>query len=181
MDGRIKLCNFQLNLVGLKVLTVNDFGGRIESDDVEKELSNLISSLRNDNFVETGLYVHNNKGIYMKRFIKDGCTLTIVDHMNREKSVTPRRTYGEVCQTCDFYPDSYLVKSGNVKPCATGIMSMTMRADGVLSYCRMIDSKMNISGKNKSEIQIIVEAMLKNFDNCYHYEIEEKKNNDEKI
>lgn len=171
----------ELNLVGLKVLTVNDFGGRIESDDVEKELSNLISSLRNDNFVETGLYVHNNKGIYMKRFIKDGCTLTIVDHMNREKSVTPRRTYGEVCQTCDFYPDSYLVKSGNVKPCATGIMSMTMRADGVLSYCRMIDSKMNISGKNKSEIQIIVEAMLKNFDNCYHYEIEEKKNNDEKI
>lgn len=43
----------ELNLVGLKVLTVNDFGGRIESDDVEKELSNLISSLRNDNFVET--------------------------------------------------------------------------------------------------------------------------------
>ena len=72
-----------------------------------------------------------------------------------------------------------MVKSGNVKPRATGIMSMTIRADEVLSYCRMIDSKMNISGKNKSEIKIIVDAMLKNFENCYHYEIEEKKNDDE--
>ena len=115
--------------VGLKVLTINDFGGRVSVDDVETELNELIESMRKKNYAETGLYVHNNKGIHMKRFIHDGCTLTIVDHMNKENSVTPRRTYSEACQLCEYYPDSYKVHSGINKPCATGIKSLTMRAD----------------------------------------------------
>ena len=129
--------------------------------------------MRKKNYVETGLYVHNNKGIHMKRFIHDGCTLTIVDHMNRENSVTPRRTYGEVCQSCEYYPESPKVKSGINKPCATGIMSLTMRAYGMLSFCRMVDSGKCLKGKTLSEVQKIVEIQLKNFDNCYHYEIGE--------
>ena len=76
----------------------------------------------------------------MKRFIHDGCTLTIVDHMNKENSITPRRTYSEECQFCEYYPDSYEVQSGINKPCATGIMSLTMRADGLLRFCRMKDT-----------------------------------------
>lgn len=163
----------RIKLVGVKVLTVNDFGGRIKSDDIEKELDDLIKKMRKKNYVETGLYVHNNKGIHMKRFIHDGCTLTIVDHMNRENSVTPRRTYGEVCQSCEYYPESPKVKSGINKPCATGIMSLTMRADGMLSFCRMVDSGKCLKGKTLSEVQKIVEIQLKNFDNCYHYEIGE--------
>ena len=69
-------------LVGLKVLTINDFGGIVEVEDVENELNELITKMREKNYSETGLYVHNNKGIHMKRFTHDGCTLTIVDHLN---------------------------------------------------------------------------------------------------
>lgn len=93
-------------LIGLKVLTVNDFGNRVHTDDVENELNELMGRLRKQNYLETGLYVHNNKGIHMKRFIHDGCTLTIVDHMNKGDSVTPRRTYSEACQECKYYPES---------------------------------------------------------------------------
>lgn len=167
---------YRMKLVGIKVLTVNDFGGRIQVDDVEQELSALIKKMRERNYVETGLYVHNNKGIHMKRFIHDGCTLTIVDHMNKENSATPRRTYSEACQFCKYYPESNEVRSGLNKPCATGIMSLTMRADGLLSFCRMQDdSKTKLTGKTLKEVQEMVGSQLKKFENCYHYEIGEKR------
>ena len=165
-----------MKLVGLKVLTINDFGGRVSVDDVETELDELIESMRKKNYAETGLYVHNNKGIHMKRFIHDGCTLTIVDHMNKENSVTPRRTYSEACKHCEYYPDSYKVHSGINKPCATGIMSLTMRADGLLSFCRMRnDSETNLKDKTLEEVKEMVKMQLAQFENCYHYEIGEKK------
>lgn len=146
------------------------------ADDVEKELNALIETLRKKNYVETGLYVHNNKGIHMKRFIYDGCTLTIVDHMNKGNSVTPRRTYSEACQECKYYPESVEVQTGLNKPCATGIMSLTMRADGLLSFCRMqIDSETNMSGKSLEEVREMVRVQLKKFERCYHYEIGEKR------
>ena len=52
-----------MKLVGVKVLTVNDFGDRIKPDNVEQELNALIEKLRRSDYKETGLYVHNNKGI----------------------------------------------------------------------------------------------------------------------
>lgn len=163
-------------LVGLKVLTVNDFGDRVPVDNVEEELNTLIEELRKKNYIETGLYVHNNKGIHMKRFISDGCTLTIVDHMNKGDSVTPRRTYSEACQDCKYYPESVEVQTGLNKPCATGIMSLTMRADGMLSFCRMQASdETNLSGKKLEEVQEMVRLQLKKFEKCYHYEIGERK------
>ena len=166
----------RMRLVGLKVLTINDFGGRITPDDVETELSALMDSMRRKNYVETGLYVHNNKGIHMKRFIHDGCTLTIVDHMNKENSVTPRRTYSEACQSCQYYPDSIEVKSGQNKPCATGIMSLTMRADGLLSFCRLKDvGEPSLQRKTLQEVRKIVELQLHKFENCYHYEMGENR------
>lgn len=162
-------------MVGLKVLTVNDFGDRVPADNVEKELNTLIEALRKKNYIETGLYVHNNKGIYMKRFIYDGCTLTIVDHMNKGDSVTPRRTYSEACQECNYYPESVEVQTSMNKPCATGIMSLTMRADGMLSFCRMqTDDETNLAGKTLEEVQKMVKVQLKKFEKCYHYEIGEK-------
>ena len=163
-------------LIGLKILTVNDFGDRVPTDDVENELNELMGRLRKQNYLETGLYVHNNKGIHMKRFIHDGCTLTIVDHMNKGDSVTPRRTYSEACQDCKYYPESAEVQTGRNKPCATGIMSLTMRADGMLSFCRMqSDSETYLKGKNLEEVHEMVKIQLKKFENCYHYEIGENK------
>lgn len=167
---------YRIGLVGLKVLTINDFGGRIDSEDVEEELNFLIKRMREKHYVETGLYVHNNKGIHMKRFIHDGCTLTIVDHMNKENSVTPQRTYSNACKFCEYYPESYEVRTGKNKPCATGIMSLTMRADGLLSFCRMQDSSETwLIDKNLEEVKEMVKAQLMKFENCYHYEIGEKR------
>lgn len=139
-------------------------------------MNELMGRLRKQNYLETGLYVHNNKGIHMKRFIHDGCTLTIVDHMNKGDSVTPRRTYSEACQDCKYYPESAEVQTGRNKPCATGIMSLTMRADGMLSFCRMqSDSETYLKGKNLEEVHEMVKIQLKKFENCYHYEIGENK------
>lgn len=36
----------RMKLVGLKVLTINDFGGRVSVDDVETELNELIESMQ---------------------------------------------------------------------------------------------------------------------------------------
>lgn len=167
---------YRIGLIGLKVLTINDFGGQIGIDDVDEELNNLIVKMREKNYVETGLYVHNNKGIHMKRFIHDNCTLTIVDHMNKKNSVTPRRTYSDACKFCRYYPESYEVRNGKNSPCATGIMSLTMRADGLLSFCRMRDdSETWLIGKNLEEVKEMVDTHLKKFENCYHYEIGEKR------
>lgn len=162
-------------LLGVKVLTINDFGGKVETENVEEELNELIEKLRRKKYKEISLYVHNNKGICMKRFIHNKCTLTIVDHMNNEGSVTPRRTYSEKCKMCKFYPESYLVNEGNVMPCATGIMSLNMRADGVLSYCRlMYENGENISGQGYKKVREILARQMSYFEKCYHYEIGEK-------
>ncbi len=166
----------RIGLIGVKVLTINDFGGRVQSENVEDELNLLVKRMREKHYIETGLYVHNNKGIHMKRFIRDGCTLTIVDHMNEENSVTPRRTYSEACRYCEYYPESLDVKIGKNKPCATGIMSLTMRADGLLSFCRMQDNcKTWLIDKTFEEVKEMVKEQLTKFEYCYHYEIGEKR------
>lgn len=55
-------------------------------------------------------------------------------------------------------------------------MSLTMRADGVLSFCRMqTDSETNVRGKSLEEVQEMVRGQLKKFERCYHYEIGEKR------
>lgn len=160
----------QIGLVGVKVLTVNDFGGLIGQDDLSNELQQLLTRMRDQGYYEKDLYVHNNKGILMKRFVDNNCTLTIVDHMNMTTSITPRRTYSQVCKKCKFYPDSELVKSGAVKPCATGIMSLTMRADGVLSFCRLqTDDSNSIAKAKKRAINQMVKQQMENFRQCYHY------------
>ncbi|WP_337548617.1 hypothetical protein [Anthropogastromicrobium sp.] len=96
--------------------------------------------------------------------------------MNKGDSVTPRRTYSEACQECKYYPESAEVQTGRNKPCATGIMSLTMRADGMLSFCRMqSDSETYLEGKSLEEVHEMVKIQLKKFENCYHYEIGENK------
>lgn len=162
----------QNRLLGVKVLTINDFGERVEQEDVSEELRGLVNTMRSKGYVELDLYVHNNKGILMKRFMNNGCMLTIVDHMNKSHSVTPRRTYSEACENCEYYPESSGVKSGKKKPCATGIMSLTMRADGALSFCRLqVQSEDTIANlHSKRQIAKIVNEQMEKFQACYHYD-----------
>lgn len=99
----------RLGLVGLKILTVNDFGGNVEIEQtfeekahISKILSEVIQYMREMEYEEKDLYLNDNKGIQMHRFVavsdKDNeCTLTIVDH-NTSDSITPRRTFSKFCE-----------------------------------------------------------------------------------
>lgn len=155
----------KLGLVGIKILTVNDFGKRVKIDEdeqkfVEEKIREIAIKLKNDGIKEYEAPLHDGVGIRMKRFIAEsnskGCTLTIVDHNNDEDSITPKRTFCEFCEKCSFYP------------CATGIMNLTLRADGMLGQCRLkTENTFRISNRSKSNMEKHVTEMLKPFRNCF--------------
>lgn len=183
-DDIIKIFDFarELGLVGVKILTVNDFGGdvKIEQSEDEKRhisriLNDVIQKMQEREYEEVEVYLNDNKGIQMRRFIAisdndEKCTLTIVDHNNDSNSLTPRRTFSDFCTSCKFFLTSEEVHIGVVKPCATGIMSLTVRADGMLSPCRLCAEKgMNIKNiKTNSQMERVVKESLQAFNNCYH-------------
>lgn len=122
---------------------------------------------------EINVYLNDNTGIKMKRFIAPldndkKCTLTIVDHSNSPDSITPRRTFSNFCNSCKYFLESEQVRKGEVKPCATGLMSLTVRADGKLSPCRLCAEEKGKDIRNVEQIEQIVRESLKAFDNCYH-------------
>lgn len=168
-------------LVGLKVLTVNDFGGSVgygQNLDDQKYIScllnNVIEEMEKREYEERKVYLNDNKGIQMRRFVsissKDKeCTLTIVDHHSTSGSITPRRTFSEFCEPCKYFPDSDSVKRGLNSPCATGMMSLTLRADGVLSPCRLCtENGINIKNFNQRRMQKCVDELLTAYDMCFH-------------
>lgn len=180
------------NLVGVKILTVNDFGGQVKIEQSREEqeyitsiLNELIMYMREKEYEEKSIYLYDDKGILMKRFVANAnseyeCTLTIVDHNNTFDSITPRRTFSDFCKSCKYYPDSEQVKKGLLKPCATGIMSLTLRADGILSPCRLCQEKgMDIKKASNNKIKQIVEKSLKAYSSCFHKTICEEKKNEE--
>ncbi len=172
----------KLGLVGVKILTVNDFGGNVtieqrkeEQDYISTILADVIQQMKTREYEEKEVYLNDNKGIQMRRFIAvsdrdEKCTLTIVDHHNSASSITPRRTFSEFCTSCKYFMTSEEVRKGLVQPCATGMMSLTLRADGLLSPCRLRPEK----GKNiknvhtNAQIDKTVNNSLKAFDNCFH-------------
>ena len=179
----VKVFDFarQNELVGLKVLTVNDFGERVQfgqSEDEKEHISNILNNtieiMKIRNYEERHVYLNDNKGIQMRRFVARSqndkeCTLTIVDHNSDIGTITPRRTFSEFCKTCEFYPESESVKEKRKKPCATGMMSLTLRADGILSPCRLCPEKgSSIDKLTKTKIQKVVDDSLKAFDKCFH-------------
>lgn len=168
----------KFKLIGIKVLTVNDFGGRVDlskcvDESTNKELVRLVETLeKNPNFTNHfNVFLNDNKGVAMKKFEdQDGCMITIVDHNNSESSITPNRLFCKECYSCEYFPASDEVSTGLVKPCATGIMSLTMRQDGMLSFCRLQDTKNSIKDKKRAEdIENIVKNQLKHFQHCFIY------------
>lgn len=180
----IKIFDFakKHGLVGVKILTVNDFGGNVDIEQSEDEkryiskiLNDVIKEMQEREYEEVALYLNDNKGIQMKRFIAvsnndEKCTLTIVDHNNDSDSLTPRRTFSDFCRSCKFFLTSEQVRIGNVKPCATGMMSLTLRADGILTPCRLcVEKGTNIKNIKKArQMEQIVKESLTAFTNCYH-------------
>lgn len=158
-----------LELIGIKVLTVNDFGGIIKIEDseqkyVESSLEKTINYLRQNKLEEIEASLNDGVGIRMKRFLSTTvsnniCTLTIVDHNIGEKSITPKRLYCNFCRKCNYFP------------CATGIMNLTLRADGMLSQCRLkTDNLFNINGNNNTKIKNQVKKMIEPFGKCFLYD-----------
>lgn len=154
------------NLIGVKVLTVNDFGGRVDVSTLEryhvtKKLNEIMQKMRKVGLQEHDASLHDGAGIVMKRYhakSNDGsdCTLTIVDHNVTGESITPRRTFSEACLSCRYYP------------CATGLLNLTLRADGMLSYCRLrTESAVSINESSNLKMRRTIEEMLKPFSECF--------------
>lgn len=154
------------NLIGIKVLTVNDFGGNIEVStderkNVTSKLNEVMNKIRKDCIREHDVSLHDGAGIVMRRYhskANDGsdCTLTIVDHNVTCESITPRRLFSEKCPECCFYP------------CATGLLNLTLRADGMLSYCRLkMDTALSIERLSNSKMKQTIKEMLKPFSKCF--------------
>lgn len=98
------------------------------------------------------------------------CTLTIVDHHNSYLSITPRRTFSDFCLSCKYYPDN-AKENTHIKPCATGIMSLTLRADGLFSPCRLLtnhENAINISEMKSATIRSKMDELLRKYDRCWH-------------
>lgn len=157
------------NLIGLKVLTVNDFGGRIdvtmcERNNVTNQLNEIMEQMRREGLREHDASLHDGAGIIMKRYHaksynNSDCTLTIVDHNVENGSITPRRTFCEFCRDCKYYP------------CATGVLNLTLRADGLLSQCRLItDNAVSINNMNNSKMRQTIQKMLIPFSKCFEKE-----------
>lgn len=158
-----------LELIGVKVLTINDFGGIVEVDDselryVESTLENIVRQLRQSKLEEIEAPLNDGVGIRMKRFLaptlsNNICTLTIVDHNIGENSITPKRLYCNFCRKCRYFP------------CSTGIMNLTLRADGMLSQCRLkTDNMFNINGHTNQKIQKQIRRMIEPFGKCFLYD-----------
>lgn len=153
-------------LIGIKVLTINDFGGRVIITDSERKfvvntLNKLMEKMRKEGLEEHDASLHDGAGIIMKRYYaksKDNtdCTLTIVDHYTGDGSITPRRVFCEICQNCPFYP------------CKTGILNLTLRADGMLSQCRLrTDIATSICNMSTPQLRNTVKEMLEPFSDCF--------------
>ena len=189
LDEVLELFEFaiQNHLVGIKILTVNDFGGNVafeqtveEQTKISQKLEELIKKLKLKGYEEREVFLNDNKGIKMRRFVchyvdvgneqDRECTLTIVDHHNSSLSITPRRTFSEFCTKCKYYPEN-AKKHPEIKPCATGVMSLTLRADGLFSPCRLLtdsENAVNISNMKPSVIRNNMDELLRKYDRCWH-------------
>jgi len=144
--------------IDLKLLTVNDFCGIVNQADVRNKLRNWISKLNELGYSEVdSKRLDGNRGVKMLIFAnKNGNTLTILDHINDEHSLTPSRVYSEKCDNCNYYP------------CSTGMLNLALRADGLLQPCRMTPERgKSISGKSYDEIEEIVSDLLCDFERSY--------------
>lgn len=174
-DDFLKVFDFAYtnNLVGLKVLTVNDFGGSVNFEQkpeeiiaIEEKIRKVMLELKERGYEEKNVYLNETSGIKMKRFyaknsMGEYTTFTIVDHSNSTNSITPRRTFSKFCKDCNFY-----IKN----KCNTGMMSLNLRADGKLSACRLrYDCGSDISKlKDEKEIKKAIKQELEKFQGYVH-------------
>lgn len=131
-----------------------------ERQKITSKLNEVMAQIKKERIKEHDVPLHDGAGIVMKRYHSKAyngsdCTLTIVDHNVTCESITPRRIFSEKCVDCRFYP------------CATGLLNLTLRADGMLSYCRLrMDTAVSIKKLSDSKIKQTINEMLTPFSKC---------------
>lgn len=155
-------------LIGVKVFTLNDFGGKVtinKEDKISDKLKVYIQKMLENKtiFKSKQMFLNSTVGIRMDLYSNvssgdNGCILKIVDHQRGTECITPDRTYGKKCKECSYYKNN---------SCATGLMSLTMRCDGLVSYCRLReDDGIYIKGKEFDEINTITHEVMEAFKHC---------------
>lgn len=155
-------------IIGVKVFTINDFGGKVLVDDRDRlsnKLYNYIQKMLENGIIyeHKQMFLNGDAGIRMNLYTnssssEEGCILKIVDHQKGIDCITPDRIYSQKCEECSYY------KSNS---CATGLMSLTMRADGLVSYCRLKeDDGVYIKGKESEEINAVIHEIMEAFKRC---------------
>ena len=71
--------------------------------------------------------------------------MEIPKHQRENDCIALDRTYGTECYDCKYYQKNN---------CATGLISLTMRADGMVSYCRLREES-GFTIKNQNTKQIV--------------------------
>lgn len=124
-------------------------------------LSKIIQKMRECGLREHDASLHYGADIVMRRYhakLNNGsdCTLTIVDNNVERESITPKRIFCKDCLSCKYYS------------CATGLLNLTLHADGMLSFCRLrMESAISITGLSDSKMERIIKEMLEPFSNCF--------------
>lgn len=123
------------DLLGMKALTVNHFGNRVSTKEVHNlstQLSELIVYMEELGYTRLKSECLNiDTGLMMIVLSDDrGHTISFVDHRNDNTSLTSVRTYSPECHNCINGKESF-------PSCDTGIMSLILQVDGMLSYCRL--------------------------------------------
>ena len=156
-DGIINLIDFaESSGIDIKLFGINNFEGKV-SGDLYAPLDDIVNVLDK-------LYIRcekeglpGDRGIKMLKYNTfNGNRILIVDHNSKSKFNNEEKSYAVFCQSCNYYP------------CASGLFSITLRADGLLQTCRMRPEKgKSISNLNEKEIDRIFATILEPYKECY--------------
>lgn len=95
--------------------------------------------------------LYGGRGRPMASFIVNNTKILVIDHHSNANAI-----YSKRCLTCSNYP------------CVSGRLCVTLRADGLLSPCRMRpDLGECINGLGQSRIKNILLSQMKLFDDCH--------------
>lgn len=159
IDGVMDVVKFaDENNIDIKLFGINDFEGKVCMENLYIPIDDLVLSLDK-------LYQKCNKeglpgerGIKMLKYITErGNQILVVDHNAQSKYNKDVKAYSKFCESCDYYP------------CASGLFSVTLRADGLLQTCRIRpEVGINISGLSHTEINKAMLKVLEPYNECYY-------------
>lgn len=164
IDAIFDLFDFARNLcVDIKILTVSDFYGNVDIGE-QARIGSLIAKIEKTYGREEDRKLATGMGASMLTYKNGNNHILIVDH-SCKNSFTPNKMYFESCKTnCNFYP------------CDSGVLSITLSTDGILTPCRgRKDYGQKVFGKDFNTIKSAYLKALKYFESCCHINVNNPK------